>query len=94
MRREFCPSVSIDASEDEVISATLDQNFVPIVDSRNTMCGIITGRGVIAYLAKKEPIELLAKMFNCSVKEMRKNIHVIPKEKLNEIIQTLRVEEQ
>ena len=45
-------------------------------------------------LEEKEPIELLAKMFNCSVKEMRKNIHVIPKEKLDEIIQTLRVEEQ
>ena len=45
-------------------------------------------------LDEKEPIELLAKMFNCSVKEMRKNIHVIPKERLNEIIQTLRAEEQ
>jgi hypothetical protein len=45
-------------------------------------------------LDEKEPIELLAKMFNCSVKEMRKNIHVIPKEKMDEIIQTLRVEEQ
>ena len=42
----------------------------------------------------KEPIELLAKMFNCSVKEMRKNIHVIPKEKLNEIVEKLRIEEQ
>lgn len=45
-------------------------------------------------LEEKEPIELLAKMFNCSVKEMRKNIHVIPKETLNEIIKTLRSEEQ
>ena len=53
VRREFCPSVSIDASEDEVISATLNQNFVPIVDSRNTMCGIITRQGIIAYLAEK-----------------------------------------
>lgn len=45
-------------------------------------------------LEEKEPIELLAKMFNCSVKEMRKNIHVIPKEKLNELVETLRAEEQ
>ena len=45
-------------------------------------------------LDEEEPIELLAKMFNCSVKEMRKIIHVIPKEKMDEIIQTLRVEEQ
>ena len=40
----------------------------------------------------KEPIELLAKMFNCSVKEMKKNIHVIPKESLNEIIKSLQNE--
>lgn len=39
-----------------------------------------------------ENIDLLAKIFNCSVKEMRKNIHVIPKEKLNEIIKSLRAE--
>ena len=45
-------------------------------------------------IEEKEPIELLAKMFNCSVKEMRKNIHVIPKEKLNELVEKLRIEEQ
>ena len=56
VRREFCPPISIDASEEEVIAASLNQNFVPIVDSRNTMCGIITRRGVIAYLAEKNRI--------------------------------------
>lgn len=45
-------------------------------------------------LEEKEPIELLAKTFNCSVKEMRKNIHVIPKETLRELIQTLQAENQ
>lgn len=54
VRREFCPSISIDAGEEEVIAASLNQNFVPVVDSRNTMCGIITRRGVIAYLAEKK----------------------------------------
>lgn len=54
VRREFCPSISIDAGEEEVIVASLNQNFVPVVDSRNTMCGIITRRGVIAYLAEKK----------------------------------------
>ena len=28
----------------------LNQNFVPIVDGRNTLCGILTRRGVICYL--------------------------------------------
>ncbi len=54
VRREFCPSISIDAGEEEVIAASLNQNFVPVVDSRNTMCGIITRRSVIAYLAEKK----------------------------------------
>ena len=54
VRREFCPSISIDAGEEEVIAASLNQNFVPVVDSRNTMCGIVTRRGVIAYLAEKK----------------------------------------
>lgn len=45
-------------------------------------------------LDEKEPIELLAKLFNCSVKEMRKNIHVIPKEKLSEIVKELQSENQ
>lgn len=53
VRRDFCPPLSIDAEEAEVISSTLNQNFVPIVDSRNTLCGILTRRGVIAYLAEQ-----------------------------------------
>ena len=57
VRRDFCPPISIDADENKVVSAALNQNFVPIVDSRNTLCGILTRRGVIAYLAEKQGIE-------------------------------------
>jgi len=53
MRRDFCPAITIDASEKEVISAIVNQNFVPIVDSQNAMCGILTRRGVIKYLSEK-----------------------------------------
>jgi predicted transcriptional regulator len=54
VRRDFCPALNIDADDQEVISSILNQNFVPIVDGRNTLCGILTRRGVIAYLAEKE----------------------------------------
>ena len=57
VRRDFCPPISIDADEGEVVRAALNQNFVPIVDSRNTLCGILTRRGVIAHLAEKQGIE-------------------------------------
>ena len=56
VRRDFCPPISIDADEAEVITSALNQNFVPIIDSRNTLCGILTRRGVIAYLAEKQGI--------------------------------------
>ena len=56
VRRDFCPPISIDADETEVITSALNQNFVPIIDSRNTLCGILTRRGVIAYLAEKQGI--------------------------------------
>ncbi|MBE6684870.1 MAG: CBS domain-containing protein [Clostridia bacterium] len=56
VRLDFCPPLNIDASEADVIDSSLKQNFVPIVDSRNTLCGILTRRVVIEYLAKKNGI--------------------------------------
>ncbi|MBP3313079.1 MAG: CBS domain-containing protein [Oscillospiraceae bacterium] len=53
MRRDFCPAITIDADEKEVIHAITNQNFVPIVDSQNALCGILTRRGVICYLAEE-----------------------------------------
>ena len=54
VRRDFCPALNIDADDQEVISSILNQNFVPIVDGRNTLCGILTRRGVIAHLAQQQ----------------------------------------
>ena len=53
VRRDFCPALPIDAASEEVVSATLNQNFVPIVDGRGTLCGILTRKRVIEYLAQK-----------------------------------------
>ena len=41
VRRDFCPALPIDAEGADVVAATLDQNFVPIVDGRGTLCGIL-----------------------------------------------------
>ncbi len=54
IREDFCPSISIDSDADTVIGAILDQNYVPVVDSRNTFCGIVTRRRLIAYYAGRE----------------------------------------
>ena len=53
VRKDFCPPLEIQASDEQVIDSILNQNFVPIVDSRNTLCGILTRRGVIQYLAEE-----------------------------------------
>ena len=50
MRRDFCPPVPITATEAEIIDASLKQNFVPVVDDRGCLCGIITRRMIIADL--------------------------------------------
>lgn len=53
LRRDFCPALSMDSDDRAVLDAILNQNFVPIVDCRNVLCGILTRRGVMAYLADK-----------------------------------------
>lgn len=55
VRRDFCPPLSIDASFSEMMAVTLNQNFVPIVDARGALCGILTRRRVIEYLAQYHP---------------------------------------
>ena len=51
VRRDFCPALEITADSADVVSTALEQNFVPIVDGRSYLCGIITRRGVILALA-------------------------------------------
>ena len=57
VRHDFCPPLGIDADEADVITAIMSQNFVPIVDVRGILCGILTRRAVIAYLAEKAGVE-------------------------------------
>ncbi len=54
LRRDFCPALSIEAEFDDVVEASLRQNFVPVVDDRNTLCGIVTRRSLIAEMASDE----------------------------------------
>lgn len=54
MRRDFCLPVAITDSEDKLIDAALKQNFVPVVDDRGALCGIVTRRMLIAELAGRD----------------------------------------
>lgn len=52
VRRDFCPALQIDADSEQVVTAMLNQNFVPIVDGRNALCGILTRKRLIEFLAQ------------------------------------------
>ena len=58
LRRDFCPALSIDSDEQAVLNAIMNQNFVPIVDSRNILCGILTRKGVISYLSERSKTDI------------------------------------
>lgn len=50
VRKDFCPPVTIDTECKEIIDVILNQNFIPVVDCRNMMCGILTRKSIIEYL--------------------------------------------
>lgn len=57
LRRDFCPALNIQADFSVVVEAALRQNFVPVVDDRNTLCGIVTRRNLIAAMAQEQTSE-------------------------------------
>ena len=50
LRSNFCAPLPIYSSLSELISRALDQNFVPIVDGRGCLCGIVTRRALIVHM--------------------------------------------
>lgn len=51
-RPNFCSPLPIYASLQELITRALEQNYVPIVDGRGCMCGIVTRRALILHLSE------------------------------------------
>lgn len=52
VRKDFCPALNIEADFDVVVQACMRQNFVPVVDDRNTLCGIVTRQKLIGAMAE------------------------------------------
>ena len=46
--------VKNNATMDELLLEVMDQNFVPVIDDRNTFIGIVTRKAVIQYFYNKE----------------------------------------
>lgn len=53
IRKNFMPAMKVDMQEEELIRLITIQNYVPIVDDRNILMGIVTRSSVMKYLAEK-----------------------------------------
>ena len=51
-RRDNTP-VRVDTKVEDILSTALEQNFVPVVDDRNTFIGIITRKAIMKYCLDK-----------------------------------------
>ncbi len=50
IRADFNPAARIDISMEELLSRSVSQNFIPIVDDRNYFIGIVTRQDIIKNL--------------------------------------------
>ena len=53
-RKDFCPPLDISASYERITESAMRQNFIPIVDDRGCLCGIVTRRAIIEALSKAD----------------------------------------
>jgi len=47
-RKDHAP-VSVDTKIEDLMSKAIEQNFVPVVDDRNTFIGIVTRKAILQY---------------------------------------------
>ena len=52
LRKNRFPAVKVDAEIGELVNLIINQNFVPVVDDRNVLMGIVTRRRVMQELLK------------------------------------------
>ena len=52
-RKNDTPAVKVDASTEELVTQITNHNFVPVVDDRNVLMGIVTRKKVMQQLIEK-----------------------------------------
>ncbi len=53
LRRDYIPAVKVNTKIEDLLRMVMGQNFVPIVDDRNILMGIVTRRSVIYSLLQR-----------------------------------------
>lgn len=54
VRRDYTHAVKVDANMEELTTMIIEQNFVPVVDDRNILMGIVTRKRVLKVLLDNE----------------------------------------
>ena len=54
LRKNYTPAVKVDADLSTILEVIMGQNFVPVVDDRNILMGIVTRKAVLRELTKDE----------------------------------------
>ena len=54
IRKDFTPAVNVDEDMDVLLCHIMNANYVPIIDDRGVLMGIITRRSVISHLLEEE----------------------------------------
>lgn len=54
LRKEYTPAVRVDADFDTILKSIMAQNFVPVVDDRNILMGIVTRKKILEELTKDD----------------------------------------
>ena len=53
LRKDYVSPVKVDANIDELVNKIVDANFVPVIDDRNVLMGIVTRSKVLQTLLNK-----------------------------------------
>ena len=54
IRKDYTPPVKVDADMVELTNMITEQNFVPVIDDRNILMGIVTRKRVLKVLLNNE----------------------------------------
>jgi len=53
VRKDYIPACKVDTAFNELVTYVTANNYVPIVDDRNILMGIVTRKSVINYLKNR-----------------------------------------
>lgn len=54
LKEDSYPPVPITVTMEELLTSSMNQNFIPVVDDLNSFIGLVTRRDIIRHLAERE----------------------------------------